>query len=37
MADYKKLGDLDLYKLIGIEFTATEPEVRDEKTWKNRK
>lgn len=27
MVDYKKLGDLDLYKLIGVEFTATEAEV----------
>ena len=37
MADYKKLGDLDLYKLIGVEFTATEPEVRNEKKhWKTK-
>lgn len=27
MVDFKKLGDLDLYNLIGVEFTATEAEV----------
>jgi hypothetical protein len=27
MVDHKKLGDLDLYKLLGVEFTATEAEV----------
>ncbi|CRK90771.1 CLUMA_CG004463, isoform A [Clunio marinus] len=28
MADFKKFSDIDLYKLIGVEFTATEAEIR---------
>lgn len=36
MADYKKLGDKDLYKLIGVEFTATEGEVSQSSfDWEN--
>lgn len=27
MVDFKKFKDVDLYKLIGVEFTATEAEV----------
>lgn len=27
MVDVKKYSEIDLYKLLGVEFTASEPEV----------
>lgn len=27
MVDFKKFSDINLYKLVGVEFTATEAEV----------
>lgn len=30
MVDFKKFAEIDLYKLVGVEFTATEAEVSEQ-------